>query len=67
MEAAEYYYDFLAMNGLVHLLDPFTHLVWYLFNNIRHVYWLIVLFLVYHGGKWLWDYITPKYEPVDEE
>jgi hypothetical protein len=29
VEAAEYYYDFLAMNGLVHLLDPFTHFVWY--------------------------------------
>lgn len=34
VEAAEYYYDVLAMNGLVHLLDPFTHLVWYALLNI---------------------------------
>jgi hypothetical protein len=21
--------------------------------------------VLYHGGKWLWDYITPKYDPVE--
>jgi hypothetical protein len=38
-------------------------------NNelLRHIYWLILVFIAYHGAKWLWDYITPKYEPVDEE
>ena len=33
----------------------------------RHIYWLIVLFALYHGGKWLWDYITPKYVEDEEE
>lgn len=27
-EAAEYYYDVLALNSIVQLLDPFTHSVW---------------------------------------
>ena len=27
-EATEYYYDFLALNAFVHLLDPYTHKVW---------------------------------------
>jgi hypothetical protein len=29
-EAAEYYYDLLALNSIVQLIDPFTHAVWYL-------------------------------------
>lgn len=28
--AADYYYDILALNSLVQLIDPFSHLVWYL-------------------------------------
>lgn len=27
-EAAEYYYDILAMNGIVQLVDPVSHYVW---------------------------------------
>jgi phosphotransferase system glucose/maltose/N-acetylglucosamine-specific IIC component len=27
-EAAEYYYDLLALNSIVELVDPFTHSVW---------------------------------------
>ena len=29
-EASEYYYDFLALNGIVHLFDPYTHKIWYI-------------------------------------
>lgn len=32
----------------------------------RHVYWLILVFVLYYVGKWLWAYITPKYEEVEE-
>lgn len=31
-EAAEYYYDVLALNGIVMVFDPFTHYVWYALN-----------------------------------
>ena len=27
-EAAEYYFDFLAMNVIVHVFDPIWHFVW---------------------------------------
>jgi hypothetical protein len=30
--AADYYYDILALNSLVQLIDPFSHFVWYLFR-----------------------------------
>ena len=26
-----------------------------------------MVYLGWQGAKWLWDYITPRYEPVDEE
>ena len=38
-----------------------------LFKRCRNAYWLIAAYLAWQGAKWLWDYITPKYEPVDEE
>ena len=33
----------------------------------RNFYWLIVVYIGWHGIKWLWDYITPRYEPTEEE
>lgn len=35
----------------------------YLVINVlqRHIYWAILIFALWHGAKWLWDYITPKY------
>ena len=31
------------------------------------MYWLIVVFIVWHLLKWLWEYITPKYEEKETE
>lgn len=33
----------------------------------RHLYWLIVAYLSWIGLRWLWDYITPKYDEPEEE
>mgnify|MGYP000554302196 CR=1 FL=1 len=34
---------------------------------LRHLYWLLLAFVAWQGLKWLWDYITPKYEQNEEE
>jgi len=31
------------------------------------LYWLVVVFIVVKLGKYLWEYITPKYEEKDLE
>jgi hypothetical protein len=61
-EAAEYYYDILALNSVVQALDPFTHKIWYLSHKKRHAYWLVALYVGWLVARWLWDYITPKYD-----
>ena len=33
----------------------------------RHLYWVIVAYFAWLGLRWLWDYITPKYEQNDED
>lgn len=30
------------------------------------MYWLILAFVLFYAGKWLWAYITPKYEEKPE-
>ncbi len=32
-EASEYYLDLLAINTLVAVIDPFTHKIWYIWDN----------------------------------
>lgn len=27
---------------------------------------MILVFVLYYAGKWLWGYITPKYEEAEE-
>lgn len=33
----------------------------------RHLYWVILAYVGWLAARWLWDYITPKYDEPEEE